>query len=302
MNNVSASRIAVMGAVAYDLIGKTDEVFDSSGPGLNCKVRAQQEFFGGCAGNIVYGLTQLGLRSLLLSCAGQEDFRRYAQHLGHDLAGVLAVQGAYCAKANIITDPNGVQFTAFSPGPTIAAEVWSTHLLGQPIESIDIFVCAPFPEPLMQLSLAATKLHNAEILNVWVPGQYADTLTGEQLAAALPHCDVLVGNAHEIAHIRKAAAESLRGQTIIETDGARPVRVVLTDGNQRTLPTPVVSPAVDPTGCGDAFVAGLMPALLRAIDDHGLMHWERNINTILRAGTAQAARCLRQRGAQTYGS
>ena len=41
-----------MGAVAYDVIGKTDKVFDNSGPGLNCKVTDQQEFFGGCAATL----------------------------------------------------------------------------------------------------------------------------------------------------------------------------------------------------------------------------------------------------------
>ena len=79
INTTDNPRIAVMGAVAYDVIGKTDKVFDNSGPGLNCKVTGQQEFFGGCAGNIAYGL---GYRTLylLLSAAGSEDFRRYAQH------------------------------------------------------------------------------------------------------------------------------------------------------------------------------------------------------------------------------
>ena len=47
-----------MGAVAYDVIGKTDKVFEGNGPGLNCKVTAQKEFFGGC-GNIAYGLRLL---------------------------------------------------------------------------------------------------------------------------------------------------------------------------------------------------------------------------------------------------
>ena len=56
INTTESLRIAVMGALAYDVIGNTDKVFDESGPGLNCKVTDQQEFFGGCAGNIAYGL------------------------------------------------------------------------------------------------------------------------------------------------------------------------------------------------------------------------------------------------------
>ena len=79
MSDDGAARVAVMGAVAYDIIGKTDKIFASNGPGLNCKVTTQQEFFGGCAGNIAYGLKLLDTRCSLLSLAGSEDKppRRY---------------------------------------------------------------------------------------------------------------------------------------------------------------------------------------------------------------------------------
>ena len=300
MSSESAPRVAVMGSVAYDVIGKTDKVFDRAGPGLNCKVTSQQEFFGGCAGNIVYGLRQLEVSSLLLAIAGSEDFRRYAQHLDHNLSGMLLVRGAYCAKANIITDPNGVQFTAFSPGPQVSADDWSGHLGDQPLESADVFICAPFPEPLMQAALATAKSRNPKVLSIWVPGQYADALNKEQLTRAMASCDVLVGNAYEVGFIRQTAADCVHGKTVIETDSARPVRAVLSDGNQRTLPVPAAYPVVDPTGCGDAFVAGMVPALLSAIDSVGRANWQTKINSIVRGGTAQAAQCIVQRGSQTY--
>jgi sugar/nucleoside kinase (ribokinase family) len=110
----------------------------------------------------------------------------------------------------------------------------------------------------------------------------------------------LIGNAHEIAHIRKTLPQGLAQKTVIETDGARPVRVLLSDGNQRTLPTPAVSPVVDPTGCGDAFVAGIVPALLKAMDESVDGDWETRINGIVRAGIRHAGRCLSHRGSQTY--
>ena len=84
------------------------------------------------------------------------------------------------------------------------------------------------------------------------------------------------------------------------TDGARPVRALLSDGNQRTLPTPAVSPVIDPTGCGDAFVAGLIPTLMQTFDTLDSVRWEQKINAIVRAGIQQAGLCLTQRGSQTY--
>ena len=35
MSDDTLPRVAVMGAVAYDVIGKTDKVFEGNGPGLN---------------------------------------------------------------------------------------------------------------------------------------------------------------------------------------------------------------------------------------------------------------------------
>ena len=300
MSDDGAARVAVMGAVAYDIIGKTDKIFASNGPGLNCKVSTQQEFFGGCAGNVAYGLKLLDTRCSLLSLAGSEDFRRYAQHLGSDLSGVLSVKGVHCAKANIITDPNGTQFTAFSPGPEVDRATWEAHLRNQSFTALDMFVCVPFPVPLMGGALEIAKTANPTILNLWVPGQYADSMSADDLRSALMHCDLLIGNAHEIGYIRQTAPGCLANKSVIETDGARPVRTVLSDGNQRTLPTPRISPAVDPTGCGDAFVAGLIPQLLQALDALGSAHWERKINAIVRAGIHQAGLCLSQRGSQTY--
>ena len=295
-------RVALMGSVAYDIIGTTDKVFDRYGPGLNCKVKSQQQFLGGCGGNIAYGLRQQATPNLLLSSAGSEDFRRYAQHLGNDLPGVLTIKGAHCAKANIITDPNGVQFTAFAPGPEVGVDDWTKHLQSQPLEQLDVFVCAPFPTALMQLALTHVKERSPNTLSVWVPGQYADGLDASALERAVGCCDVVIGNSHEIQHLRDTKKASLVGKTTIETDGGRPVRARLSDGNQRTLPTPRVTPIVDPTGCGDAFIAGLIPALLRAIDEHGVSQWERNINDIIRAGTLQASKCISHRGSQTYGT
>ena len=66
MSDDTLPRVAVMGAVAYDVIGKTDKVFEGNGPGLNCKVTAQKEFFGGCAGNIA-GTIDGVVRSVLLA-------------------------------------------------------------------------------------------------------------------------------------------------------------------------------------------------------------------------------------------
>lgn len=300
MSDMQPPRIAVMGALAYDQIATTDTVFGPGGPGLNCKVTAQQEYFGGCAGNIAYGLGLQHIPSIVVSSAGGEDFRRYAQHLNLDLGGILLVSGAQCARANIITDPNGRQFTAFAPGPSIDPDNWQVHLSNQPLESVAVFVCAPFPAELMTLALTESRRRNPDILNVWVPGQYADNLESEALQRSSALSDVIIGNHHEMTHIRNTAPQCLAGKVSIETNGPRPVRALLPDGSQRTLPVPKAPKSLDPTGCGDAFVAGILPDILSSLDTHGTSHWYSDINRIIRAGNRHAALCLGRQGSQTY--
>lgn len=58
--------IAILGALAYDRIATTKRPFGASGPGLNSKVSASSEHFGGCGGNIVYHLAQLQQPALLV--------------------------------------------------------------------------------------------------------------------------------------------------------------------------------------------------------------------------------------------
>ena len=300
MSEATTPEIAVIGALAYDQIAKTDKVFSSEGPGLNCKVTAQQEFFGGCAGNIAYGLGLQRIPAIVVSSAGGEDFRRYAQHLNLDLSGILVVSGAQCARANIITDPNGQQFTAFAPGPSIETETWQVHLSNQPLESVRIFVCAPFPAELMTLALAESRRRNPHVLNVWVPGQYADNLDSNVLEQSAALSDVIIGNSHEMHHIRSRPPQSLAGKVAIETNGSRPVRALLPDGSQRVLPVPAVANHLDPTGCGDAFVAGILPEILTSLNSVGRAHWHTEINAVVRAGIRHAAKCLGKQGSQTY--
>ena len=130
-----------MGAVAYDVIGKTDKVFEGNGPGLNCKVIAQKEFFRLCWQHRLR--TQAAQNALPTGCRWRalRTLDGTPSTWVHGLSGVLSVKGMQCAKANIITDPNGTQFTAFSPGPEVDKATWATHLQNQPFGSwIFLFV------------------------------------------------------------------------------------------------------------------------------------------------------------------
>jgi len=73
---------------------------------------------------------------------------------------------------------------------------------------------------------------------------------------------------------------------VVITDGANPV-TLLHEKMQIAVP---VAPAVDPTGCGDAFAAALVGAKLRG----------RPLSEAVAAGVQQASRCLRLPGSQSH--
>ncbi|XOV81937.1 MAG: carbohydrate kinase family protein [bacterium] len=278
----SSPDIAVVGALAYDQIATTSASLSGSRaaagahplPLLNCKVDTLTEAFGGCGGNIAYNLAHNGnCTPLLISVTGSADDQKYTAHLdayGISPAGLLRLENTLCARAIIITDRDGHQFTAFYPGKVPSKDVWLAHLRQLPLHRCPVFVQAPYPPELMIASLrfAATLDHNP--LKVCCPGQYADQLKPTQTRELARHADWIIGNAYEIGHLQRAS--SLTGKWILQTNGANAIEVTKPDGQQLRFAVPAVPLIVDPTGCGDAFLSSIASDLVRretlASDDH----------------------------------
>ena len=289
-NKVTGTQvIAVAGAIAYDLIATTDTYFGET-PVLNCKLNTLSEAFGGCAGNIAYSLAQLACQPLLLSCSGQQDQSRYLEHLRG--AGIttdfnLSISGAACARASVITDPQGQQFTAFYPGPVPTVERWQAHLNQLDKQHVSVFVQAPYPTELMMCALQYFS-RRASILKIWAPGQYADQLAPQEVEILLSMTDWLIGNSHEINILRNRS--DLNNHNIITTNGDQPVRVDQPGQPPAAFPVMPVARQLDPTGCGDALTAGIASALAN----------KAAINSAIELGIACAAACLGEEGAQYH--
>ena len=265
-----SARIAVLGALAYDRIATTQRPFGPTGPGLNSKVSESSEHFGGCGGNVVYQLAQLEQASLLLSISGHDD-TPYRELLATQPSidhGIYHDSFAPCANAFILSDPNGTQFTAFESGPAVTEQVWNQHLeqLALQLAECSLLLCAPFPPELMCATMAFIHQYNPRTLVIWCPGQYADQMDAEGLRQCSDYWHWLVANAHEVGHIRAHAPDILNNKTVITTNGSAPISVDLPDGGRRTFAVQAASSVVDPTGCGDAFSAGLVSELINSIE------------------------------------
>jgi len=284
------ARILICGSLAYDDLG----VFATPwSPTLrNVKLERLDRGFGGCAMNIAYNLAGLGHDAVPLVYAGDDYRGDYARHVtaaGISEAGIFVVPGTPSARGIVLTGSDGVQFTAFYPGPS-GTDRWQrdlTELLTGAAFAAAV-VAPDLPEKMIRCAQQLTQLP----LVVWCPGQYAELLVADEIDAILEAVHLLVVNRHEWEAIcsRIPEARALGGvRQVIVTDGPGPV-TILPQGDTVLVPAQRSDAAEDPTGCGDAFVAALLDALLRGAE----------ATTAVAAAVALAGRCLRFRGAQAH--
>ena len=296
-NAAKSGRIAVLGALAYDRIATTERPFGASGPGLNSKVSQSYERFGGCGGNIVHHLAQLQQQTLLLSISGMDDspYRALITARGPELCGIYRDAEHPCANAFILSDPNGNQFTAFQPGPQVTQQSWNNHLETMHAELAEcaLLLCAPFAPDLMLATMAFTQKCNPNTLVIWCPGQYVDQMSAQDLRDCSNYWHWLVVNEYEAAYISAQAGDILQQNTIITTRGSAAVTVDLSDGSQKTYPVQVATEVVDPTGCGDAFAAGLVSELIENTEQPLTL-----LDAAIARGMQRARVCLTHHGGQ----
>jgi adenosine kinase len=284
------ARILISGSLAYDDIGTFASPWSPST--RNVKLDRLDRAFGGCAMNIAYNLAGLGHEPVPLVYAGDDYHGDYARHVtaaGISEAGIFVIPGTPSARGIVLTGNDGMQFTAFYPGPT-GLQRWPADLeellTGPPFQAAIVA-----PELPQKMAGFARQIRDLPLV-VWCPGQYAELLGSAEVEQILEAAHLLVLNAHEW----RALCALVPAQHIIElvrhivvTDGSGPI-TILPDDDVVTVPAVPAEALIDPTGCGDAFVAGLVAALLAGGE----------MRPAVAAGAALARRCLARRGGQEH--
>jgi adenosine kinase len=224
--------------------------------------------FGGCAGNIAYNLQLLGGAPLAMATVGQ-DFGPYAQWMdtcGIDRRHVTTVDNTFTAQAFITTDLDDNQITAFHPG----AMGFSHRNRVHDSEQVSLGIISP--DGREGMIEHAAQFAEAGIPFIFDPGQGLPMFDGEELLRFIDQADWLAVNDYEWQMVRERTgltAEELtrRLKALIITRGGKGSVIHTADGEIRI---PAARPAAvkDPTGCGDAYRAGLIYGL-----NHGL-DWE----------------------------
>jgi adenosine kinase len=222
--------------------------------------------YGGCAGNIAYNLHMLGGQPLIMATVG-DDFAPYAKRLeklGLQQQHIRHVPDSYTGQAFITTDLDDNQITAFHPGA-----MGMSHL-NRVTEARDVTLGIVSPDGRDGMMEHAEQFVEANIPFIFDPGQGMPMFSGKDLLRFLDQATYVTVNDYEAKLLQEKTELSLkeiaaRVPVLIVTMGSDG-SMIYTDGKEIPIPTPKPHAVVDPTGCGDAYRAGLLYGIQAAWD------------------------------------
>ena len=222
--------------------------------------------FGGCAGNIAYNLALLGGEGAPMATVGH-DFAPYAGWLrerGVNLAHVREIADEYTAQAFITTDLDDNQITAFHPGAMSHAHV------NRVPDGAGITLGVVAPDGREGMLEHAAQFAAAGIPLLFDPGQGLPMFDGRELIDFIDKAAWVAVNDYEGQLLVERTGLPLeaiakRVRALIVTRGAEG-SVIHADGREWRIPAARPDAVVDPTGCGDAYRAGLIYGLQQGLD------------------------------------
>jgi adenosine kinase len=222
--------------------------------------------FGGCAGNIAYNLGLLGGRGAPMATVGHDfgPYRDWMRETGISLEHVREMDGEYTAQAFITTDLDDNQITAFHPG----AMNQSHRQAVPPDGGVTLGIVAPDGRDGMIEH--ARQFAAAGIPWVFDPGQGLPMFSGPELLEFVGQATWIAVNDYEGEMLAERTGVSLadlarRVRGLIVTKGAQG-SVIHAEGREHAIPPVAPGKVVDPTGCGDAYRAGLLFGLMNGLD------------------------------------
>jgi len=222
--------------------------------------------FGGCAGNIAYNLQLLGGDPLIMATVG-EDFAPYTQRLeklGLAATHVRTVAGTYTAQAFITTDLDDNQITAFHPG---AMNFSHENKIG---DAADVKLGIVAPDGREGMVQHARDFHEAGVPFIFDPGQGLPMFNGEELLNFVDLADYVATNDYEAQLLQERTGLTIeqlakRVKALVVTRGAKGSEIHA-GGQRYEIPCVEAKDVVDPTGCGDAYRAGLLYGMAKGMD------------------------------------
>jgi adenosine kinase len=268
-----ANKALICGSIAYDTIMVFEDRFKNHilpdkihMLNVSFLVPQMRREYGGCAGNIAYNLRLLGDQGYPMATVGR-DFGPYGEWMrdvGVPTDYVKVIETEHTAQGFVTTDLDDNQIWAFHPGA-----MQSSHL-NRVTDAGQIALGIVAPDGREGMIQHAAQFAERRIPFIFDPGQGLPLFAGEELRTFIAQASWLAVNDYEWQVLQQktgwSAEQVLRHvEALIVTRGAEGSRIRT---REREISIPSAKPAavVDPTGCGDAYRAGIIHGLLHGLD------------------------------------
>ena len=273
-------QVVVTGSLAFDQIMIFPEAFvDHIMPdkihsiSVSFLVDHLHKNYGGVAGNISYNLGLLGKKPICFATAGRdaEDYKVFLEKNGVNVDHLKIELDDYTGSFVVITDKSDSQIAGFYPGAMRQDVMLKLmQIVDTPDEFNDMFlVVAPTMPLAMNRFVEDARDHGVRYL--YSPAQQIPRLSKENLIAGVEGAEIVIGNDYEVALIEEKTGMSrydiLRHvKILITTLGKEGSRIETSDGQEIRIGTARTDTILDPTGEGDAYIAGFLSGCLEGTD------------------------------------
>ena len=287
----------ICGSMAYDTIMVFPEPFkDHILPdkvhilNVSFLVPQMRREFGGVAGNTAYNLKLLGGTPYPMATVG-DDFEPYRAHLeqfGISTRYVRHLEGTFTPQAFITTDIDDNQITAFHPG------AMSESYINKVADAEGIQIGMVAPDGKRAMIQHSHDFNALGIPHIFDPGQAMTLFNGEELRTFIEQARWVVVNDYEYQLLQERTGMSgeqiaRQVEALIVTRGGDGSEIITRDDSTLIKAVPAAD-LQDPTGCGDAYRAGLIHGILNDLD----------LVTTCRIGSVMGAIKIAHQGPQNH--
>lgn len=265
-------KAVVCGSFAYDNIlnfegNFSDHLIESELNNINVSFLCpnMRREFGGCAGNIIYNLVSIGADAFALGTMGS-DAGPYLDWMKNNKIStkyIKVINDSYTAQAYITTDSKANQITTFHPG----AMQYANQIKIPLDESVTLGLISPDGRDGM---IEHTKqLIEMNVPYVFDPGQGMPMFKKEELEFFTTNASWVVMNDYEFKMYSEITSFTIQnivqnGKVLVITNGEKGSNI-FTDKENLSIQTPKVESPKDPTGCGDAYRAGIIYGIMKSM-------------------------------------
>ena len=222
--------------------------------------------YGGCSANIAYNLKLLGGDPLIMATIGQDggDYLERLRNFGIKTRAIKTIEDAYTAQCFVTADQDNNQINAFHPGAMQFSHENNVADCGP----LRVAIIAPDGRDGMLKHARDCAAQGVPFM--FDPGQQLPMFSGEELLTFIDQATYLAANDYEFEMVMERTKLSLeqiaaRLDALIVTRGEKGSEIYA-GGERHDIPVVAAAAVVDPTGCGDAYRAGLLFGIAQGYD------------------------------------